>query len=210
MRKPPRCRQRARPGSRHRSARRPGRGSGMNETPSPSHRLQARLVGSRPEAPLTLALLALLALPRLCVAQVGVQVEAGLDGLARVGRWAPVRVTAANNGSPVVSRLEVIMPGARTELPLELPTSANKRVAMLLIPQPGYDPSNLAGEERARVVLRQGRTEIAQGEARLRVLPAWSRLLAVCGEDAGSLRFLDGLPLAEAGWTLPLDHPGVN
>src|SRR5947209_8713823 len=37
-----------------------------------------------------------LSCPRVA-AQVGLQVEAGLDGVARGGRWCPVRVTASNN-----------------------------------------------------------------------------------------------------------------
>jgi hypothetical protein len=144
-------------------------------------------------------------------AQVGLQVEAGLDGYGRVGRWAPVRVTATNNGSPVTGRLVVGMPGGETALPLELPLAANKRIATLLVPQPPYDASFSTTQERAVAGLRDGRREVARAEARLRLLPGsprqlvpgMSRLLAVCSGEASGLRFLDNVPLADAGWAMP-------
>src|SRR2546427_8352399 len=64
--------------------------------------------------------------------QVGLQLEVGLEGKVRAGRWAPVRVTATNSGEPVTGRLELMVPGARTAIPLELPSAAKKRVETTL------------------------------------------------------------------------------
>src|SRR5689334_8458572 len=68
-------------------------------------------------------------------AQVGLQVEAGLEGKIRPGRWAPVRVTVTNSGEPLNGRVAVGLPTAQTEMPLDLPTSANKRVETTIRPQ---------------------------------------------------------------------------
>src|SRR5713101_7200416 len=52
--------------------------------------------------PACLALsLGLLAAPGGAWGQIGLQLEAGLEGKVRAGRWAPVRLTATNNGVPV-------------------------------------------------------------------------------------------------------------
>src|SRR5438445_4935531 len=79
--------------------------------------------------------LALLASGSGAWAQVGLQLEAGLDGKIRIGRWAPFRVTATNSGQPVAGHLELGLPDARTVLPLELPTAANKRAETTLLPE---------------------------------------------------------------------------
>src|SRR5262249_30206102 len=128
-----------------------------------------------------------------------------------------MRVTATNNGSPVSGHLVVAMPGGETALPLELPLAANKRVATLLVPQPSYDLTFSTGQERAVASLRDGRREVVRVEARLRLLPGSprqltpgsSRLLVVCSGGAGGLRFLDNVPLADAGWAMPPGPQGA-
>jgi len=142
---------------------------------------------------------------------VGLQLEVGLEGKVRAGRWAPVRVTATNSGEPVTGRLELMVPGARTAIPLELPSAAKKRVETTLIPQPTTDDFT-AIPERGVASLREGSArgaagrEIVSTQIRVKVLPEMARLLAVCGEEAGGLRFLDGVTLGEAGWSLPLEQ----
>src|SRR5213076_375868 len=79
--------------------------------------------------------LALLASGSGAWAQVGLQLEAGLEGKIRSGRWAPFRVTATNSGVPVAGRVELDLSDARTALPLELPTAANKRVETTVLSQ---------------------------------------------------------------------------
>src|SRR6266571_4508765 len=94
--------------------------------------------------------------------QVGLQLEVGLEGKVRAGRWAPVRVTATNSGEPVTGRLELVVPGARTAIPLELPSAAKKRVETTLIPQPTTDDFT-AIPERGVASLREGSARGAAG-----------------------------------------------
>jgi hypothetical protein len=137
---------------------------------------------------------------------VGLQVEAGLEGIVRSGRWAPVAVTGTNNGSPVTGQLEVSLPGGRTLLPLELPTSANKRTSILLIPNPAYSPTIAGSKETVTAVLRDGRREVARAQAQAELVPDWHRVLAVCPGEGSGLRFLDSRPLGEVGWSLPMNE----
>jgi hypothetical protein len=145
-------------------------------------------------------------------AQTTIQVEAGLDGTARPGRSVPVRVTATNNGAPISGRLGLMVedpargPAAvQTWLPLELPSSANKRLETAMVPLIS-DRSFMPNQQSITAMLREGKQERARGQARLTVLPLAQRLLAVCAEDAGGLRFMSGVPLGEAGWALPLEQ----
>jgi hypothetical protein len=154
-----------------------------------------------------------LAAPVGAWAQAGLQVEAGLDGKIHPGRWAPVRVIATNGGQPVVGRLELMLPGARTALPLELPTAAKKQIETVLIPQLTYttygvSPDQAAASLREGALHGSGGREIAGAQVPIKLLPDSSRLLVVCAQggagESGSLRFLDGLPLGETGWSMPL------
>jgi hypothetical protein len=139
-------------------------------------------------------------------AQVGLQVEPGLDGVVRIGRWASVAVTGTNNGAPVAGRLEVSLPGARTVLPLELPTAANKRTATLLVPQWEYATLGPRFKGPTVAVLREGRREIARAEGQARIVTDQERVLAVCAGEGGGLRFLSGRSIGQAGWALPLNE----
>lgn len=159
----------------------------------------------------------LLAIAGSAQAQVGLRLEAGLEGKVRAERWAPLRVTATNSGEPVSGRVELALPGARTAIPLELPSAANKRVETTLIPQLSYQSIGVAPDQAA-ASLREGNAggaggrEVASVQIPVKVLPEEVRLLAVCGEGgtrasgSGGLRFLEGVSLAEAGWSLPLEQ----
>jgi hypothetical protein len=47
---------------------------------------------------------------------------------------------------------------------------------------------------------------VARAQGALQLRPERDRLLAVCGTEGAGLRFLAGLPLAGAGWSLPLEE----
>src|SRR5207244_3018526 len=119
--------------------------------------------------------------------QVGLQLEVGLEGKVRARRWAPVRVTATNSGEPVSGRLELVVPGARTAIPLELPSAAKKRVEVALFPQLPYatfgiSPDQAAASLREGALHGSGGRKIAGTQIPVEVLPDTSRLLVVCGE----------------------------
>jgi hypothetical protein len=139
-------------------------------------------------------------------AQVGLQLEAGLDGNARAGRWAPLRVTATNSGTPTTGSLQFLVPGAWTLLTLELSAGANKQVSTVLVPQAGYEQVLAPSRQVATAILRDGRREIGRAETQLRLLPAGFRLLAVCGAEGAGLRFLSGQALAQSGWSLTMEE----
>src|SRR5262249_53372620 len=130
-------------------------------------------------------------------------------------RWAPVRVTATNGGPAGTGRLELGVPGAQTALPLELPSAAKKRVGAALIPPVRYTPDRInshqaAAAPRGGAGRGQGGREVARAQIPIQVVPDGARLLAVCGEEAGGLRFLDELPLGAAGWALPRGQPAPS
>lgn len=124
----------------------------------------------RPSHPLlTLSLLCLLllglAMPALSAqpeAKVTLRAEAGYDGLAKDGRWIPVKVTLTNEGRELEGRLqfetrvdfgESFVQGKRTYSVL-LPAGATKQVELLMPTHLGYNPQIelVVGEERVATV----------------------------------------------------------
>jgi hypothetical protein len=140
-------------------------------------------------------------------AQVGLQLEAGLDGKIRTGRWAPFQVTATNRGEPVIGRIELSLSDSRTAVPIELPTASNKRVETTLLPQVPSGYYRIA-PDTAVAILRVDRQEAASTRVRVQVVSDSARLLVVCGDASSGLRFLNGVSLSDAGWSLPPQAQG--
>jgi hypothetical protein len=148
-----------------------------------------------------------------------VAVEAGWNGRARAGAWAPVRVTISGLAEPVEGTLEIeIDDGSaarvaraglapervalpRTATPVTLVPGGAKRFTLYVIPASVMVSAALPLSVTARVRAR-GRV-IASGKGRLSLVSIGNRLLvAATGEPAG-LQGWDGRPRQALGWAEP-------
>lgn len=85
---------------------------------------------------------------------VSLSAEAGLGGLARSGRWMPVRIALENTGADITGELVVDTGSARTVQAITLAAPSRKRIEMY-VRAPGADAS------RIRVSLRQNEVDVA-------------------------------------------------
>jgi hypothetical protein len=129
------------------------------------------------------------------------QVQVGLGGHARRGRWAPIRVAVAGVQAPIEGLLEVQRDGAGvTATPVSLVPGATKRYTLYIVPD---TVNTFAPVFTVTVRLREGRHVLASQTASLPLLDQTSRLLVTATGESAGLTALDGAALRDVGWAPP-------
>jgi hypothetical protein len=124
---------------------------------------------------------------------VGMAVEAPLGGYFRAGKWIPLSCTLTNQGPPADVQVKAQMrdfgqnPVQRSyELSVSLPSPANRRYSMYVMPPGPYAVRPL------EIQLLHARRVIGKQEQALRTLNDGDRLVAVIASEEGGFGGLSG------------------
>lgn len=150
-----------------------------------------------------------------------VQVDAGWNGRARAGCWAPVRVTISGLTEPIDGQIEIevddgsgttavrmgyvreVAAPVRTARPVSIVPGGAKRFSLQIVPGTIYISGALPIAVTAR--LRHRGRVVATGRGSLRLLPIGSRLLVTATGEPAGLQGWDGRARRDLGWAAPAE-----
>lgn len=136
-------------------------------------------------------------------------VSAGFEGLAKAGRWLPIRAVLANDGPPLSGELRLVVRASGADAvytqPVEL-AARSRRLAVFQVPAP-----TSTGDLRLALIPRDDESPLAARDVPVRLLGPTDFLVGVVADDGtvpaglGAVR-RGGNPVAVARLT-PADLP---